>query len=209
MSLQDVVEFFKQVGPGIPLVAAIVTGFAVFLTWRDRNLQRLRTYVDLEFEASRIFRVCVDRPEIITYLEGRSDNTTLDVEERAYWYVCQVLNTFEIMISFRARGLVSKEVFTTWVSWFYELGISKRFKDYWDEERFLRSHYKPDLQDIMDAAQKLLRERTSDYDEIRELQSFHDEVARLLNDRSISRHFRTSVKSRKAPRPAMQPSAST
>jgi len=208
MSLQEVAEFFKQVGPGIPLLGAILTGFAFFLSWRDRNLQRLRTYVDLEFEASRIFRVCVDKPEIITYLEGRSDKTTLDVEERAYWYVCQVLNTFEIMISFRARKLVSTDVFTTWVSWFYEVGISKRFEDYW-EKRLLRSHYKPDLRDIMDVAQKLLRNRALEYDEVRELQSFHDEVARLLKDRSISRHFRTSVQGHKAPRPAMQPSAST
>jgi hypothetical protein len=37
------------------------------------------------------------------------------------------LNLFEIIISYRKDYVVPNEVFATWVSWFHELGTSKRF----------------------------------------------------------------------------------
>jgi hypothetical protein len=150
-----------------------------------------------EFESARIFRTCVDHPEIITYLEGVPLGAEInpDVPEKVYWHVCQVLNTFELIISLYKEGMVQIDVFSTWVSWFYELGTAQRFAEFWNN-RGLSFHYKIELQEIMDQAQTLLRNRTTNTSSDDELGMFHRGVSNLLRDHRILQHFQKSQKSK-------------
>ncbi len=180
----------------------IVAFLSRFFARRDRILQRRRVYMDLEFESARIFGTCIDRPEIIGYLEGSLASPSSPEErdlapERAYWYVCQVLNTFELMISLYQEKVVTIDIFSTWVSWFHEVGTYKRFFDFWDT-RALSFHYKKELQDVMDTAMKLRdnpdREK-ADFNSDAELASFHKSVSVIFDDDEIEEHY---LKSRKA-----------
>jgi hypothetical protein len=187
-------------GPTVTFVGLAVP-FLIFLLARpDRKLQRRRVYMDLEFESARIFRTCVDHPEIVNYLEGRSAETDIDsdVAEKVYWHVCQILNTFELMISLYKEGMVQIDVFSTWVSWFHELGTARRFGEFWDG-RGLSFHYKIEIQEIMDKSQSLLRNRTATTVDDDELGAFHRAVSNLLGDRRILQHFEKSqtVKARR------------
>ena len=186
---------------------AIVT-FVVFLasiitflitSHQNRKLQHRRNYVDLEFEASRIFQVCVNNPEIPAYLEGApfDSKTGQLTPERVYWFVCQVLNVFEIIISFRKEKMVTSDLFNTWVSWFHELGTAERFGEFWEDEE-IWSHYKEDLQKIMNTARalRLKRRRDIEFDNRNyndEMRVFHHEVAIILDDPSIEKHFEASL----------------
>ena len=84
-------------------------------------------------------------------------------------------------------------MFATWVSWFHELGTAPRFEEFWRGEE-LRSHYKGDLQKIMNAALQLCKKRSGDFEADdhyyeSELKAFHDEVAKIMGDKSIWKHF--------------------
>ncbi|MBV9983089.1 hypothetical protein [Bradyrhizobium sp.] len=115
------------------------------------------------------------------------------MREKAYWFVCQVLNLFEIIISYRKDHVVPDDVFATWVSWFHELGTSKRFERFWIDEE-LWSHYKGELQQILNLATGLARKREEDFASVEssyddELKAFHDQVATIMKDPSIKEHF--------------------
>jgi hypothetical protein len=186
----------QSVGIIVQFIAFVVTGIVVYYTLVDRPLQRRRIYLDLEFEASRIFRICIDHPEVISYLESKAQASDKSSEEKSYWFVCQCLNAFEIMISFRAQRMVSKDLFATWVSWFHELGTYERFAEFW-YGRNLWSHYKDDLQEVMNLAIRLRRARRADFDEKgleQELERFHREVSAIFDDRSIQEFWVQSAK---------------
>jgi hypothetical protein len=184
----------KNPGPAAAFIGLFVP-FLIFLLARpDRKLQRRRVYMDLEFESARIFRTCVDHPEIVNYLEGALDADP-EVSEKVYWHVCQVLNTFELMISLYKEGMVQIDIFSTWVSWFHELGTAQRFGEFWDK-RGLSFHYKIELQEIMDQAQTLLRNRTATISNDAELGIFHRGVSDLLRDYRILQHFQKSQKNK-------------
>lgn len=156
---------------------------------KDRALQHRRNYLSLEFEASRIFQICVDNPNIPLYLNNKLPKTDGPVAEQTYWFVCQVLDVFEIIISFRREGMVTSDLFATWVPWFRELGTAARFKDYWRGKK-LWSNYKGDLQNIMNAAQVLLDKRKPGFDEDEaldesELKAFYHDVSVILADPTI------------------------
>jgi hypothetical protein len=165
---------------------------------KDRKLQHRRNYLNLELEASRIFQVCVENPEVPLYLKGDlSPVPNSHVAERCYWFICQTLNVFEIIISFRKEEMVEDRLFATWISWFHELGTSERFADYWIGQT-LCAHYKPELQQIMDEALRLRRQRPAEFDnntelQLKELEAFHRQAARILQDSSIDRHFDDSM----------------
>jgi len=173
---------------------------------QDREAQFRSNYLQIELESSRIFTVAVEQPEIPKYLRGElePDEAGKNIEERTYWFVCQILNVFEIAVSFRHEGKISKELFATWVSWLHELGTSQHFEDYW---RDLSSHYKRGLQDMLEAAQKRLHARPpnfkqlsdEDKDEIlyNELDGYHQDIAGILKDEEVYKHWCNSVRGKK------------
>jgi hypothetical protein len=198
MSLDLLTTLFRNHPAAVIAFFGLFVPFAIFLLTRpDRRLQRRRIYLDLEFEASRIFRLCIDHPEIVVYIETKSNAATPEVREKTYWYVCQVLNAFELMISFRNERMVANDLFATWVSWFHELGTAAGFDEFWRSER-LMFHYKSDLQKIMAVARELSHRRPAHFDQDdslydQELLEFHQRVSEILKDDSIRRHFITSL----------------
>lgn len=216
MSLfQTIWEYLAIPREMVPLLAACLTALVTLITWflswrakasQDLALQHRSNYLKLEFEASRIFTVALDRPDIPRYLRGEflTEQTGADLQERAYWFVCQELNLFEIAISFYRDGQITDELFATWVSWFHELGTSKRFGGYWVD---LRTHYKFEMQQILDAAQKRLAKRPQDFDRLgeserkaivrQELRDFHADVGELFDNPAILRHHTQSMSTEK------------
>ena len=63
------------------------------------------------------------------------------------WFYCEVLNLFELAITFRKKGILDTDDFITWIAWFHELSASKGFPLMWTEQRV---HYKPQLRQLMD-----------------------------------------------------------
>jgi hypothetical protein len=200
---KEVISWVKN-NLAVTSIAGILVAFlGPISTLRDRKLQRRRVYMDLEFESARIFGTCINRPEIIGYLEGSLASPSSPEErelvpERAYWYVCQVLNTFELMISLYQENVVTIDIFSTWVSWFHEVGTYKHFSEFWDN-RGLSFHYKKELQEVMDIAMKLRnnpdREK-ADFDPDTELASFHKSVSVLFDDKKIETHYEKSRKAK-------------
>jgi hypothetical protein len=171
------------------LLAFIGAGSYLYTRSHDRALQKHQNYLSLEFESIHVFQVCVEHPEIPIYLEGRDAGAALNpqINEKAYWFVCQVLNLFELIISYRKDKVVPNDVFATWVSWFYELGTAARFEEFWEGEE-LWAHYKRELREIMDTAIEFSKkEGRPSYDD--ELRAFHNRVARIMKDPSIQKHF--------------------
>ena len=203
--------FLERLGSSLlakPEALAAILGFFftilvfVFNRRKDQGLQQRRNYLMLELEASRIFNVCVQQPEIALYLNGEPEQKVPDrlLDERGYRFVCQCLNIFEIAISLRREKHISADLFATWVSWFHELGTSKRFADYWNTRK-LRTNYKADLRDIMDVAVELSSQRTGEESDVldAELQEFHNRVAKIMGDSSIARHYRKARAATSAP----------
>ena len=191
----SIAEHFTQHSEAAATLLLGILGAVTYLyTWfHDKEHRKHDNYLALEFQSMRVFQACVDNPEIPLYLDGKDVEPTerQHIKEKTYWHICQVLNLFEIIISYRKE--VPKEVFATWVSWFHELGTAPRFEEFWKGEE-LRSHYKGDLQKIMNAALQLYKERSGDFEAdddnyAKELKTFHDKIAKIMGDKSIWKHF--------------------
>jgi hypothetical protein len=185
--IQAVVNF---VGFSFAVLTFVVT------SRKDRDLQQRRNYLTLELECSRIFNVCFENPSIARYISGElsEEETKPEMPEKAYWLIPQILNVLEISLSFREEGMIPKDVFITWVPWFYELGTAARFRDFWDV-RNLKFNYKPELGKIIDAARDLPGDSA-----LAKLEEFHKRVAGILKDQSILEHFKASLSAHSAAR---------
>ena len=153
---------------------------------KELQLQHRNNYFSLELEASRIFTIAVQNPDIPRFLRGEFDNDAKGddprMKEQAFWFVSQVLNIFEIAISLRNERTISSELFATWVPWFYELGTYNRFREFWCGRPYdLMYNYRQDLPGDHDS-----RCRTQDVAEFRRGRS-KDHGALL---RKGCRHFR-------------------
>jgi hypothetical protein len=202
----SILEHSLQHSEAVVTLLLAVLAIATYLYTRkhDRVLARHQNYLSLEFESIRVFQVCVEHPEIPLYLDGKSVDQAASphIAEKAYWFVCQVLNLFELIISYRKDKVVPDDVFATWVSWFHELGTARRFEEIWIGQE-LWSHYKPQLQEIMREAIQLTKRRPDDFEIVEsryddELESFHHRVAHVMNDREIEKHF-SSARQRNRP----------
>lgn len=189
--LDDLVRSPEAVVTLLGFTFAIISFFLA--SRRDRALQKRENYLKLEFESVALFRFCSENPNVPRFLEGKlpatDENAKLD--ETTYWFVCQTLNLFEIIISFRKERIISSEIFSTWVAWFYELATAKRFKEYWNELSF---HYLGDLSEMIDPALgRPPLEELLESGNLEPLNQFYHDVARAMNDQSILRHLKGSL----------------
>jgi hypothetical protein len=188
-----------------PIVMVNGLGFIVGIAsyWiksrKDRRIQFREHYFNLELEASRIFTICFQNPDVSLYLRGEhsggaADEKEFELSEQAVCLVCQILNVFEIAVSLRHEKMIPKDLFATWVPWFFDLGTLPRFDEYWNKGR-LRFNYKKDLIEIMDIAISMKRLPSFGENPQADLKRFHQEVAivfknyGLFKDRSILRQF--------------------
>ena len=100
----------------IGFVAAIVT--YIVRSRKDLRLQHRNNYFKLELEASRIFTVALQNPDIPRFLRGDLDHDPKSsdprLHEQVFWFVSQELNIFEIAISLRNKKTITSELFATW-----------------------------------------------------------------------------------------------
>ncbi len=179
----------------IGFVAAIVT--YIVRSRKDLRLQHRNNYFKLELEASRIFTVALQNPDIPRFLRGDLDHDPKSsdprLHEQVFWFVSQELNIFEIAISLRNEKTITSELFATWVPWFYELGTYRHFRSFWAQPYDLMYHYKPELQEIMTAAMELKASPDFDEDDPETMGRFCEKVAEIFGDREILRQYRRTV----------------
>ena len=136
---------------------SITVGFSgsILIFWLNGNRQnrvmQLETYFKLENESSRLFEVARQNPKMMMYLDGKyapaSEQEEQELQFQLRWFVPQVLNAFELSISYKEQAIFDKSVFLTWVSWYHELSTAENFSLFWQD---LREHYMPDLRVYMD-----------------------------------------------------------
>lgn len=177
--------------PAAPILALIGVLTPLIITlMRDNKTLRADVYFKLEMEASRLFEISRQSPDMMNYLEGRpvrGDDHDL-LRHEIFWYLPQVLNLFEISILFRHKGIFDKATFSTWIAWYLELGGSERFCEFWRE---LRVHYRPELRAIMDAAAELSSNDEADLETTTEM--FFGRVGSILKDRSILPYYKSCL----------------
>ncbi len=177
-------------------VVVIVT--FIIKSKKELALQHRNNYFALELEASRIFTVAVQNPDIPRYLRGELDNSEKGndprLEEQAFWFVSQALGIFEIAVSLRNEKTITSELFVTWVPWFYELGTYDHFRKFWCEGPYaLMYNYKKDLQEIMMAAVELKKSPSFHQDDHENMKIFCSRVAEIFGDRSIFEQYRGTM----------------
>lgn len=169
------------------LLVLLAIGQYSLVSERALLLQQRENYLRLEFESVALFRYCSENPAVPSYLEGQGDATDELTDRSAFWFVSHSLSLFEIFVSFRRKEMVSREIFATWIPWFYELGTAARFPKYWDELSF---HYLGELGAIMD---KSIGREPLDHllatGNLEPLQQFYAAVAKIMNDGDLERHF--------------------
>lgn len=176
--------------------AAILAGFvSLALTLHvngraSRRTQNADTYFKLETEASRLFEIARQSPELIAYLEGAEVDAAeaKKYDRELVHYLPQVLNLFEISILFRDEGIFERDTFSTWLAWYLEIAMAKRFPGQWEE---MRLHYRPELREIMQAGIECANAPGKDLETITE--DFFKEVSVILADPKLYRHYKTCV----------------
>lgn len=104
--------------------------------------------------------------------------------------MCQILNLFEIAIRLRKEGVVPREVFGSWVIWYYEVINSPHFEQIWDE---VMPDYTSDLRSIINKGISLSHTVP---DENARLRDFFSHVAHILDCREVSRWLKRIEKER-------------
>lgn len=159
---------------------------------RTQFLQQRENYLRLEFESVALFRFCSEHPDVPNYLEGKGISDNEKIDESVFWFVCQSLNLFEIIVTFRKDEMVSREIFSTWIAWFYELGTAERFKKYWDELSF---HYVGDVAAILDKAiGRAPLDHLLAVNDLGPLREFYEDVSDVMQDSRLRRHCDESVR---------------
>lgn len=158
---------------------------------RALSTQRAEIYADLERESSRLFEIARQNPRMVRYLEGEAPGSPEEERELhhdAFWFLPQVLNLFELSISFRKRGILEPDILVTWVAWYFEVASYERFDDFWKE---FRIHYKRDLREILDAAVACAKYKTEGSPCPKQ---YFERCARILKDATITEYYRALEK---------------
>jgi hypothetical protein len=182
----------------VQLIAALIgLGGALWIYWltnaQQRLVQRAETYMKLEMEASRIFEIARENARLVAFFNGKfvpeTPEERADLEHQVAWYLPQVLNLFEISISFYKRKIFDRDIFATWVSWYLEVGSAEGFQRAWKD---LRMHYKSDLRPIMEYGIKAgdMLHRGVDAEQV--TRWYFEQVAHKLPDLALLTYYDNS-----------------
>lgn len=186
MIIDTIIQFISV------LVAILVFGFTyLYAKKRDRHAANREIYQQLELASNELFCFEADHLKIIRHVWEKK--AKLPSKETAEYiqvinYVCQMLNLFEIAIRFRKEKIVSPDIFSSWVIWYYTVCNAPHFPEIWDDICF---DYIKDLREIMNMGVKLSLRKDLDEDQKRE-QFFHG-VSSLLNC-NVVKEWYTQVK---------------
>lgn len=117
---------------------------------KDRRTANRETYQKLELASIDLFRFEAVNIDIIRPLwEEKAELPNKETAEHivSMNYVCQILNLFEMAIRFRKEKIMPREVFGSWVVWYYNLATAPHFQQFWEDVMW---DYTSDLRSILD-----------------------------------------------------------
>ncbi len=119
---------------------------------KDRKLARKEIYLSLEYASIDLFRFEAENIELIRPVWQKDilipKRGTAEYEVLVN-YLCQMLNLFELAISFRGNKTMPHDVFGSWVDWYYKLAKAPGFLILWPD---IRVNYVEQLRKILDYA---------------------------------------------------------
>lgn len=186
---------------GIEAISTLLGFLGLIGTYWHQSRKALKTeraqyYFNLETESSRLFEIARQNPRLMRRLEDRLEGSEAELEEVDHeitWYLPQVLNLFEISLTFRDRGILDREVLATWIAWYYEVASYPLFPRFWED---LEPHYKPRLRRIMNAG---VKQAAAGNETDTAMRHFYDDCAKAMKDGSPRRYWGDYHKTRSKP----------
>ncbi|MDD5586952.1 MAG: hypothetical protein PHY92_08365, partial [Alphaproteobacteria bacterium] len=155
------VQFFAILGTvvGAPatiwgIIWAIVSSRKNERQDREKQLKLAtrQLYQTLELASLDLFRFEADHQELIApfWQEDVPPPPQGTAKYIAYInYFCQQMNLFEMAVRFRVDGVLDKEVFSSWLEWFYLVAGASDFRRLWDEQK---ENYVSALKEVFEIA---------------------------------------------------------
>jgi hypothetical protein len=172
-------------GEVIALLAVSVTiGIFTVQSVRANRVERQENYLRLELASNDVFRFEANNADtLFKFRDETSGDAVISAKDElvadAFYYM--TLNLFEISMRFRLDGTIDKNVFGSWVVWYYDTLTSWRFRERWPS---VRENYTTDLRRIFD--DPVAKFDASIPDKERK-QKFFNHVASVLNCDIIKR----------------------
>lgn len=150
------VHWFGEITPCdvVTISAAFIAVLGIAKYWYEkrvsRTLQRREIYQQLELASIDLFKfeienrallACVWEPDTPSPPEGSPD--AFAVGE----YIACILNLFEMACSFTRQGIMSPDVFVSWLPWIYEMVCSPQFRTRWPDN--LELQYTQPLRELV------------------------------------------------------------
>jgi len=104
---------------------------------RELRIEKSTAYLQLELASTDVFKYRAAHWEALHWAETGervSDRHEGQLEEEADQYFYQCLNLFEICSRFRHEEIIDKEIYGSWVAWFFEELESSYFRRKWPLE---------------------------------------------------------------------------
>jgi len=122
----------------------------------QKVLRTAAVYMQLEVHSSEIFKFTAAHATLIEDFRKETEpryrwesGKYTHARETALNLYFQSLNLFEVSARMRRGDLFPKEVFASWVAWFYEVLSSWYFRKEWHDQ--IRANYTSDVRRIFDA----------------------------------------------------------
>src|SRR5262249_55875278 len=114
------------------IAGVLVAASGIVFTYIMRSEQANRNskqsiYQVLELQSIDLFRFEIDHSKLVHALWFKPHAPVPKTEEEQIekyvlkQYVCQMLNLFEMAFRFRVQGIMSPDIFGSWVIWIWEL----------------------------------------------------------------------------------------
>lgn len=157
-------NFSDMVQELVQVLGFLATGLLVYISIvreekSSRESASQQIYQQLEIESIALFRFDIDHTDLARYIWGtcplpQEANAHDDDFDREYLrliqYVAQHLNLFEMAVRFRIDGIMSPDVFGSWVIWICNLCECDNFREIWqDPEVELQWNYIKDFREIV------------------------------------------------------------
>ena len=120
---------------------------------RDNRVEKSTAYLQLEVHSSEAFRFAAEHCEVMRPYESTNPPVPAPKRQcraaettRQYYFQC--LNLFEVCSNFRRHGVIEKQVYASWVSWFHEVLDQWYFRELWLDG--MRDNYTRDVRHIFD-----------------------------------------------------------
>ncbi len=161
---------------------------------RERRIEKSSAYLQLEVHSSEAFKYQAENAHRMSPLREAARPATLPRPDHEAWetalnYYFQCLNLFEVCSNFRRHRIIQKQVFASWVAWFYDILNGWHFREIWTSE--LRTNYTRDVRNIFDVGVEIFELHPDDETRKRE---FYRAVAHLMGGCDVVENWPDEMK---------------